>query len=62
MPTREYPFFPLLMEAEASATVEIMRAILVVKHNYAMECEKFYDKMLKDQNLLHKVTSSEKYS
>jgi hypothetical protein len=27
-----------------------------------MECEKFYDKLLKDRNLLSKVTSSEKYS
>jgi hypothetical protein len=27
-----------------------------------MECEKFYDKVLKDRNLLHKITSSEKYS
>jgi hypothetical protein len=27
-----------------------------------MECEKFYDKVMKDRNLLHKITSSEKYS
>jgi hypothetical protein len=27
-----------------------------------MECEKFYDKVLKDRNLLRKITSSEKYS
>jgi hypothetical protein len=27
-----------------------------------MECEKFYDKVLKGRNLLRKITSSEKYS
>jgi hypothetical protein len=27
-----------------------------------MECEKFYDKVLKDWNLMRKITSSEKYS
>ena len=28
--------------------VETMRAMLVVKQNCVMECEKFYDKVLKD--------------
>jgi hypothetical protein len=27
-----------------------------------MECEKFYDKVLKDRNFLCEITSSEKYS
>jgi hypothetical protein len=27
-----------------------------------MECDKFYDVILKDHNLLHKVSSSEKYT
>jgi hypothetical protein len=35
---------------------------LVERKNCVMECEKFYDKLLKDRNLLRKVTSSEKYS
>jgi hypothetical protein len=35
---------------------------LVVRQNCVMECEKFYDKVLKDRNLLRKITSSEKYS
>jgi hypothetical protein len=38
-------------------TVETMRATLVVRQNFVMECEKFYDKALKDRNccvrLLH---------
>jgi hypothetical protein len=35
---------------------------LVVRQNCVMECEKAYDKVLKDRNLLRKITSSEKYS
>jgi hypothetical protein len=34
----------------------------VVRLNCFMEYEKFYDKVLKDRNLLRKRTSSEKYS
>jgi hypothetical protein len=43
-------------------SVEAMRATLVVRQNCVMECKKFYDKVLKDRNLLRKITSSEKYS
>jgi hypothetical protein len=40
-----------------------MRATLVVRQKKCvMECEKFHDKVLKDRNLLHKITSSEKNS
>jgi hypothetical protein len=46
----------------STAPVERMRATLVVKQKCVMECEKFYDKVLKDRNLLRKITSSEKYS
>lgn len=43
-------------------SVETMRAMLVIRQNCVMECEKFYDKVSKDRNLLRKITSSEKYS
>jgi hypothetical protein len=38
-------------------SVETIRAILVVRQNSVVECEKFYDNVLKDRNLLHKITS-----
>jgi hypothetical protein len=47
---------------KSRVSVEAMRATLVVRQNCVMECEKFYDKVLKDRNLLHKITSSEKNS
>jgi hypothetical protein len=43
-------------------TVETVRAMLVLRQNCVMECEKFNDKALKDRNLLRKITSAEKYS
>jgi hypothetical protein len=43
-------------------SVETIRAMLLVRQNCVMECEKFYNKVLKDRNWLHKITSSEKYS
>jgi hypothetical protein len=43
-------------------SVETTRATLVVRQNCVMECEKFYDKVLEDRNLLRKIISSEKYS
>jgi hypothetical protein len=45
-------------------SVEKMRTMLVARQNCVMEWEKFYDKVLKDRNLLHKITctSLEKYS
>jgi hypothetical protein len=43
-------------------SVETTRATLVVRQNWVMEGEKFYDMVLKDRNLLRKITSSEKYS
>jgi hypothetical protein len=44
-------------------SVETKRATLVVRQKKCvMECEKFYDKVLKDRNLLRKNTLSEKYS
>jgi hypothetical protein len=42
-------------------SIEPMRATLV-RQNCVMECEKFYDKVLKDRNLLPKIMSFEKYS
>jgi hypothetical protein len=36
-----------------------MRATLVVRQNCVMECEKFCDKVLKDRNVMRKITSSE---
>jgi hypothetical protein len=33
-------------------SVETMRATLVARQNCVMECEKLYDKVLKDRNLL----------
>jgi hypothetical protein len=44
---------------KSSLSVETMRATLVVRQNCVMECEKFFDKMLKERNLLRKITSSE---
>jgi hypothetical protein len=41
-------------------SVETMRATFVVRQNCVMECEKFYDKALKDRNLLCKNISSAK--
>jgi hypothetical protein len=43
-------------------SVETIRAMLVLRQNCVMECETFYDKVLEDRNLLHRITSSEKYS
>jgi hypothetical protein len=43
-------------------SVETMRATLVVRQNFVMDFKKFYDKVLKDRNFLHKITSSDKYS
>jgi hypothetical protein len=42
---------------KSRVSVETMRATLVVRQNCVMECEKFYDKVLKDRNLLRKITS-----
>jgi hypothetical protein len=39
-----------------------MRAMLIVRQNCNMECDKFHDKILKDRNFLRKVSSVEKYS
>jgi hypothetical protein len=36
-------------------SVESMRAMLIVRQNCNMECDKFYDKVLKDRNLLREV-------
>jgi hypothetical protein len=47
---------------ESRLSVETIRAVLVVRQNCVMECEKFYDKVLNDRNLLRKITSLEKYS
>jgi hypothetical protein len=47
---------------KSGLSVESIRATLVVRQNCVMECEKLYDKMFKDRNLLRKITSSEKYS
>ena len=43
-------------------SVETMKAMLIVKQNCAMDCDKFYDKVLKDRNLLREISSSQKYS
>jgi hypothetical protein len=37
-------------------SVETMGAMRVLRQNCVMECEKFYDKVLKDRNLLRKIT------
>jgi hypothetical protein len=42
-------------------SVESMRAMLIVRQNCNVQCDKFYDKVLKDRNLLRKVSASEKY-
>ena len=42
-------------------TVETMKAMLIVRQNKNMECDKFYHKVLKDVNVLQKIASSEKY-
>jgi hypothetical protein len=49
-------------QEKSRLSVETMGTIIVPRQNCVMECEKFYDKVLKDRNLLHKITSSEKYS
>jgi hypothetical protein len=59
---REYFVMNTAWSKEKSRlSVETMRASLVVRQNYVMECEKFYDEVLEDRNMLRKTTSSEKY-
>ena len=41
-------------------SIEIMKAMLIVKQNVTMECDKFYHKVLKNMNVRQKITSSEK--
>jgi hypothetical protein len=43
-------------------SIETLRAMLIVRLNCDMECAKFYGMILKDHNLLRKVSSSEKYT
>jgi hypothetical protein len=49
-------------QEKSRLSVETMGAVIVIRQNCVMECEKFYDEVLKDRNLLRKITSSEKYS
>ena len=42
-------------------SVETMKAMLIVRQNNDMKCDKFYHKVLKDVNMLRKIASSEKY-
>ena len=43
-------------------SVETMKAMLIVRQNNDMECDKFYHKVLKNVNMLRKIASSEKYN
>ena len=42
-------------------SVETMKAMLIVRQNNDMECDKFYHKVLKNVNMVRKIASSEKY-
>jgi hypothetical protein len=49
-------------QEKSRLNVETMGAMIVLRQNCVVECEKFYNKVLKDRNLLRKITSLEKYS
>lgn len=39
-----------------------MEAMLIVRHNCIMDWEKFYNKIIKNKNLIERISSSGKYS
>lgn len=49
------------MKDKSRLSVDTMKVMLIVRHNCDMDC-KFYDKIVKDENLMRRISPSEKYS
>lgn len=47
---------------KSNLNVETMKAMLVIRQNFDIKCDKFYEIVLKDQTLLRHINSSSKYA